>query len=108
KEKYFDIGTNYGIGKVTVGAIAFSADGDLVIGSNQNNAIIVVKNGGAASSLYPGLIAPAARSLVWGTKKNLFYVREYSEVGTGGTIAILHTLVRVDMQKLSAPYYGMQ
>jgi hypothetical protein len=108
KEKYFDIGTNYGIGKVTVGAIAFSADGDLIIGSNQDNAIIVVKSGGAASSLYPGLISPAARSLVWGTKKNLFYVREYSEVGTGGTVAILHTLVRVDMQKSSAPYYGMQ
>jgi hypothetical protein len=108
KEKYFDIGAKYGLGKVTVGALAFSADGDLIIGSNQNDALIVVKNGGTASGLYPGLIAPTARSLVWGTKRNLFYVREYTEVGTGGTVSILHTLVRVDMQKTSAPYYGIQ
>lgn len=103
KEKYFDIGAKYGLNKVLVGAITFAEDGDLIIGTDQNDSFIVVNSSGTSSSLYPGLISPFARSLAWGTKKNLFYIREYIDAGT-----ILHSLVRVDMQKLSAPYYGRQ
>ncbi len=101
KEKYFDIGAAYGLGKVNVGAITFSIDGELIIGTDKTDSFISVNNAGAASTFYPGVISPAARSLVWGTKKNLFYIREYTDAG-----AMLHTLVRVDMQKLGAPYYG--
>ncbi len=103
KEKYFDIGAKYGLNKVQVGAITFAEDGDLIIGTDQTDSFIVVNSGGTASSLYPGLINPIVKSLTWGTKKNLFYIREYTDAGT-----ILHSLVRVDMQKLSAPYYGRQ
>lgn len=103
KEKYFDIGAKYGLNKIIVGAITFADDGDLIIGTDQTDSFIVVNSSGNASSLYPGLINPIAKSLSWGTKKNLFYIREYTEAAS-----ILHTLVRVDMQKLSAPYYGRQ
>lgn len=96
KEKYFDIGAAYGLQKVKVGGLAFSSDGDLIIGTDQADAFILFRNG-SASSLYPGLIGPYARSMGWGINKNLFYVRESPEA---------FTLVRVDMQKLSAPYYG--
>ncbi|MCL4550997.1 MAG: IPT/TIG domain-containing protein [Bacteroidetes bacterium] len=101
-EKYFDIDATYGLGKVKVGAIAFSADGDLIMGTDQTNAFILVRNG-AASTFYPGLILPYVRSLEWGTQNNLFYIREYNEAAV-----TVRALIRVDMQKLSAPYYGRQ
>ncbi|GEM_PF-323611 len=103
KEKYFDVGAKYGLNKIQIGAITFTENDDLIVGTDQSDSFIVVTGGGTASSLYPGLISPSVKSLSWGTKKNLFYIREYTDAG-----AILHTLVRVDMQKLSAPYYGRQ
>ena len=101
KEKYFDIGAKYGLGKINVSSITFSADGDLILGTDQTDSMIFITSGAAASTLYPGLISGAVKSLSWGTKKNLFYVREYTEAG-----AVYHSLIRVDMQKLSASYYG--
>ncbi|MFA5803296.1 MAG: IPT/TIG domain-containing protein [Melioribacteraceae bacterium] len=103
KEKYFDIGAKYGLNKVLVGAMTFSENGDLIVGTDLIDAFLIVNSSGTVSSLYPGLISPIVKSLAWGTKKNLFYIREYTDAGT-----ILHSLVRVDMQKLSAPYYGRQ
>jgi hypothetical protein len=97
KQKYFDIGAKYGLGKIQVGAITFNADGDLILGTDAANAFILVTSAGTSSDFYTGLIGPFARSMCWGTAKNLFYVREYTDY---------HTLVRVDMQKLGAPYYG--
>lgn len=101
KEKYFDIGAKYGLNKIQVGGMEFADDGGLILGTDLPDAMVVIGSTGNASGLYPGLVSPAAKSMSWGTKKNLFYIREYTDAG-----AILHTLVRVDMQKLSAPYYG--
>ncbi|MDP2039017.1 MAG: IPT/TIG domain-containing protein [Ignavibacteria bacterium] len=101
KEKYFDIGAKYGLGKVNVYALVFASDGELILGTDQTDAFISVNTAGVSASFYPGVISPTARSMVWGTKKNLFYIREYVDAG-----ASLHTLVRVDMQKTSAPYFG--
>lgn len=106
KEKYFDIGAKYGLKKVQVGAITFSADGDLMLGTDMTDAFVLVNSGGSGTTFYTGLIKPIVKSMAWGTNKNLFYVREYMEAGSGGTVSIYHSLVRVDMQKLSAPYYG--
>ncbi len=101
KEKYFDLGAKYGLNKIQVGGMEFSQDGELILGTDLPDAMVVIGSTGNASGLYTGLVNPAAKSMSWGTKKNLFYIREYTDAG-----AILHTLVRVDMQKLSAPYYG--
>lgn len=105
REKYFDIGAAYGLQKVKVGGLAFSSDGDLIIGTDQSDAFILYRSG-TASSLYPGVISPYARSISWGTSKNMYYVREVTEIGATGTATISYSLIRVDMQKLSAPYYG--
>lgn len=102
KEKYFDIGTAYGLGKVQVGSITFSQDGELIIGTDKTDAFVSVVSG-TATTFYPGLLNPLVKSMCWGTGKNLFYIREYIEAG-----ATLHTIIRVDMQKLSAPYFGRQ
>jgi hypothetical protein len=103
KEKYFDIGAKYGLTKIQVNAITFAENGDLIIGTDMTDAFVLVNSNGVSSIFYPGVINPIVKSLSWGTKKNLFYIREYTDAGT-----ILHSLVRVDMQKLSAPYYGRQ
>lgn len=103
KEKYFDIGAKYGLNKVIVGALTFSEDGDLIVGTDQTDSFILVNSSGTSSNLYPGIISPITKSIAWGTKKNLFYIREFIDAG-----ATLHTLVRIDMQKLSSPYYGRQ
>jgi hypothetical protein len=100
QEKVFDIGAAYGLKKVTIGSITFAEDGDLIVGTNRTDAFLLIKNGNA-STMYSGLCSPSVKSIGFGTKKNLFYVREYTE----GT-SIYHSIVRVDMQKLSAPYYG--
>lgn len=102
KETFFNIGSAYGLNKIQIGAITFSDDGDLILGTNQTDAFILIKNGNA-SAMYPGLITPYARSIAWGTNKNLFYIKEFIE----GT-SIFHSLIRVDMQKLGAPYFGRQ
>jgi hypothetical protein len=122
KEKYFDIGVAYGIGKVSVGAITFSSEGDLIIGTNGVNEIkdsggivieradsfILINSAKVASIFYPELIGPKTRSIAWGTKKNLFYVRERTKKESDGTTSVTYSLVRVGMQKFSAPYYGIQ
>ncbi|MCX7876074.1 MAG: IPT/TIG domain-containing protein [Melioribacteraceae bacterium] len=107
KEKFFDIGAAYGLNKVNVNGIAFGNDGEMILGTNQTDAFISVKNG-VASKFYPGLILPEVKSLMWGTKKNLFYTREIIETSSTGTVTIYYTLVRVDMQKTTAPYFGRQ
>lgn len=95
KEIYFNIGEKYGLKKVKVGAITFSSDGELIIGTDQTDAFISYKNG-TATNMYTGLIAPFARSFCWGINKNLYYIKEAAE----------YAFMRVDMQKTSAPYYG--
>ncbi len=107
KEKFFDIGAVYGLNKVNVNGIAFGNDGEMILGTNQSDAFISVKNG-TATKFYPGLILPEVKSMMWGTKKNLFYTREAIETSSTGTVTIYYALMRVDMQKNSAPYYGRQ
>lgn len=103
KEKYFDISAAYGLNKIQVGSMNFFTDGGLILGTDLPDAFLSISTGGTASTFYPGIINPYARSMIWGPSVNLYYIREYIEAG-----ATLHTLIRVDMQKLSAPYYGMQ
>ena len=103
KEKYFDIGAKYGLNKIQVNAITFAENSDLIIGTDMTDAFVLVNSNGVSSIFYPGVINPIVKSLSWGTKKNLFYIREFIDAGS-----TIHTLVRVDMQKLSAPYYGRQ
>ena len=100
QEKVFDISAAYGLKKVTVGSITFAEDGDLIVGTNRADAFLLIKNGNA-TTMYAGLCGPSVKAMGFGTKKNLFYVREITE----GT-SLYRTLMRVDMQKLSAPYYG--
>ncbi len=109
-ELYFDI-TNIKIGaKIT--ALAFSANGDLIIGTDKGpNPILVVKPDKSYSELYPGVIpANSVVSMFWpSTGTSLYFVRgEEVTVDASGkvTITVPQTVLRVEMEQNGAAYFG--
>lgn len=107
EELYFDM-TNVKLGaKVT--ALAFAADGDMLIGTDKGpNPILVVKPDKSSKELYPGVIgANSVISMYWSsTSTSLFFVRGEERDAAGTKIIASQTPIRVEMQKLGAPYYG--
>lgn len=107
EELYFDI-TNVKLGaKVT--AIAFAADGDLIIGTDKGpNPILVVKPDKSSKELYPGVIgANSVVSMYWpSTGTSLFFVRGEERDAAGTKILVSQTPIRIEMEKSGAPYYG--
>lgn len=98
-EKYFDVSGIFGLGNISVNAITFSSDGDLYLGTDQDDPIIVVHPDKTYENLYPGLTHPSVYAFTWANNNNLFYTRE-----ANGNFS--QTIIRVDMQKPGAPYYG--
>ncbi|MBU2444997.1 MAG: IPT/TIG domain-containing protein [Bacteroidetes bacterium] len=106
EEFYFDI-TDVKLGaKVT--AIAFAADGDLIIGTDKGpNPILVVKPDKSYKELYPGVIgANSVISMYWPSKgTSLFFVRG-EEKSADNKITVSQTVIKVEMERSGAPYYG--
>lgn len=100
-EKVFSLTEKYGADFPAVSALAvtFAADGDMIIGTNMTDPVVVVHPNGSYETLYPGLLGPNALLFAWGPGNNLYYTREK----TGTTAQVV---MRVDMQKAGAPYYG--
>ena len=80
--------------------IAFSSTeyGNMYIGTDYREPVLVVHSDGTMESLYPELLNPNASQLVWGNNVYLY-------INRSGTPDV-RNLVRVDMAKTSAPYYG--
>lgn len=101
-EQYFDFGAAYAsAGKVN--AIAFAADGDLYIGS-EGIPLVVVHPGKTSETVYPQLLTLQTAYLTWGPGNELFAARH--DPGTADVKA--HAIVRVNLMKPGAPYYGIQ
>lgn len=99
-EKYFDITAVTGeIPAVT--ALTFAADGDMYIGTSKSDAILVVHPNGIHETLYPGLLKPVAYTFGWGTDNFSYYTRQRTDTTT-------QTILKLNMQKLGAPYYGRE
>lgn len=100
-EKVFSLTEKYGTDFPAVSALAvtFAADGDMIIGTNMTDPVVVVHPNGSYETLYPGLLGPNALLFAWGPDNNLYYTRE--KTGTSAQV-----VMRVDMQKAGAPYYG--
>lgn len=98
EEVYFDFSAAYP--DYTPYAITFADDGDLYIGTDGPETVVVVHPGGSHEPLYPGLFADTKTfSLHWDHGTNLYIVRE-------GTTDIIQTILKVGMNKNGAPYYG--
>lgn len=109
-ELYFDI-TNIKLG-AKINALAFAADGDMIVGTDKGpNPILVVKQDKSYSELYPGVIpANSVVSIFWpSTGTSLYFARgeEVTVDATGkATIVRSQTVLRVEMEKSGAPYFG--
>ena len=98
--KYFDLSAKYVPNGPGVQCITFSSDGDMYIGTDAPEGIIVVHPGGASEPLYPGVIFPTPIAFSWGLGSNLVVSR------VGSTIP--HSILFINTLKQSAPYYGLQ
>jgi hypothetical protein len=81
-------------------SMAFAADGDMYLGTKGSEAIVVVHPDGSHEPLYPGLLEPESYALTWGNGIYLYVVR-HNDVD-----ADKRRIIRLNMQKNGAPYYG--
>lgn len=106
EELYFNLTANY-VG-AQVFSITFAADGDLLLGTNKDpDPIIVVHPDKTSEVLYPGII-PASKVIFmyWPSGSTSFYFTREAKSDDTGKLVYSQTIIRVEMQKLGAPYYG--
>jgi len=98
KEKVFDwsgrISTTAGILSLT-----FAKDGDMYIGTDGADAILVVHPDGSSEPLYPGVLEPQSYALSWGNGQFLYANRR-------SDLPEKRRILRIKMRKEGAPYYG--
>jgi IPT/TIG domain len=95
-EEYFNLSSLYGANSFGVQALTFAADGDLYVGTDASDGIVVVHPNGTSEPLYPGVIESACSAIAWGSGNEVYQAR------TGSA----PTLVRIDLEKAGAPYFG--
>lgn len=105
-ETYFNFTAKYGANYV-INAMDISADGDLYLATNLPSPIIVVHSDKTSETLYPGVVKSApALAFAWGGGTTyLYYVSAQVLDGTGA-ITNPQDIVRLQMKKTGAPYYG--
>ncbi len=95
-ELYFNLSDVYN-GKAL--AVTFAEDGDMYIGTDAPEAIVVVHPDKSYEPLYPGIFLPPTENFCWGTGTKLYATR-YDLAGATQTVLV------IEMQKQGAPYYG--
>lgn len=111
EEEYFDFSAKY---SGAAQAITFAADGDLYIGTDSPESLVVVHPDKSTQALYDGLFPTPALSYVraslfpapvlsfaWGTDNFLYVTQEANT-----TAQAAQTILTVNMLKKGAPYYG--
>lgn len=105
-QEYFDFSAKYGT-SVIVNDMTFAADGELILSTNLTSPIVYIKPDKSSGLLYEGLLKKASSlSLFWGPGNFLYYVREEIQDAAGAKL-IPSTIVKLNMLKPGAPYYGM-
>lgn len=97
---YYNNSAHYVTSSPLVYAVTFSSDGDMYVGTDGADGILIVHPGGAVEPLYPGLISPTPITFAWGKGTELYVARQ-------GTVAT-HRIIKINTLKQSAPYYGRQ
>ncbi len=106
KEIYFDWGEKVDPDS-GIFALTFAQDGDLYIGTDKSEAIFVVHPDGSYEPLYPGILEPTSNALCWGAGESMYVCRHKSEIIEGDRVD-RKTIIKVNMLKNGAPYYGRQ
>jgi hypothetical protein len=101
KEIYFDWSNEIGPTSKVL-SITFATDGDMYVGTDATEAIIIVHPDGSNEALYPGVLEPESYALCWGNGQYLYVNRQ-------STDAAKKRIIRVNtLDKEGAPYYGRE
>jgi len=100
-EIYFEFSDVYGFNSGTAYAITFSDEGELFIGTDGPAGIIYVGLDGQWEPFYEEVMTPHGLYFSWGDGPIMYYTR-------GEANQNQQKLKRVNMQRQSAPYYGVQ
>lgn len=102
--KYFDLTAQPGYQFNKITAITFDIDGNLYVGTDGTAGIFVVSGqNGVPVALHGGLIGPNVVTFQWGTGSILYVVKQNDALSKTPQV-----LLKVDVQKQSAPYYGRE
>jgi hypothetical protein len=107
-ELYYDYKANYPTGSIQ--AITFSADGDLYIGTDGVETIVVVKSDKSSKILFDGILNPLNKSLFnsfyWGSGVYLYFIRQAIDATDAATAPV--AIIKVNTKNIlgGAPYYG--
>jgi hypothetical protein len=99
-EIYYQFSANYTVSNVAITAMTFANNGDLFIGTNGPDPILVLSPNKTLEPLYPGVLLPGTVAFAWGADPYLYVSREER----GSTPA---RILRVHTQREGAPYYGI-
>lgn len=100
QETYFDFTAAYN--GPAVYAVTFANDGDMFVGTDSlAGSIVLVHPNLSSEPFYPGLLSGKSVSFGYGTGTELYVSR------TGNSNAEKR-VIRINTQKLGAPYYGRQ
>ena len=105
-ENYFDFSGNYS-GDFLVNDLTFAADGQMLLATNLPSPIVYVNPDKSTGLLYEGILLNSpALSLAWGTGNFLYYVR--AQINDENDVMLVPpTIVKLNVLKQGAPYYGM-
>lgn len=105
-EDYFDFSGNYG-DDFLVNDLTFAADGQMFLATDLPTPVVYVNTDKSTGVLYQDLLLDSpALSLAWGNGNFLYYVRAQIN-DEEGAMLIPQTIVKLNLQKPGAHYYGM-
>jgi len=100
-ELVFDLTAELGE-DIEIQSLTFAEDGDMYIGTTADpDPIFIVHPDGSSEPLYPGVLAPEMYDMDWGNDIYLYVSRRASVIANTET-----RIMRINMQKKGAPYYG--
>ncbi len=93
--------------------MAIAEDGDLYLGINGDEPVLIVHPDGSHEPLYPGLWKPEGAlrvsevyDIVWGNDNFAYMTRRHVIQGDEGNNVTVHQVLKVNLLKKGAPYFG--
>ncbi len=104
REVFFDPTAAAWLEGHSVFTIEFAADGDALLGTSHPSGVFVYHSDGSHEPLYPGLLTGDVTKIVWGNDSIVYAVQKAQD---GATLR-KSRLLRIDLVKQGAPYFGRQ
>ena len=92
--------SSFNAGSNSMYSIAFTSQGDLFVGTDRSESILIVHPDGTAEEFYTGLLPPTMHVLAWGKGTELLGVRG---TASGGGVSASSKIVRINTQVTGAP-----